>query len=140
MSIWTAWKQKVLADLILPEPAVKFDRGSPESGHYLVKAESFGSHKSVTANKSGSTLVELSGDGPQTMIPPLVHPNGSQLTFKVLNEAAASVEYDALLQAVNLLTAGAKIAQNWQIGMRHDLALAFSGLARKQGLNFTLVS
>ena len=85
-------------------------------------------------------MVELSGDGPQTMIPPLVHLNGSQLLFKVLNEAAALIEFDALLQAVNLLAAGAKIAQNWQIGMRHDLVLAFSGLAHKQGLNFTLVS
>lgn len=77
-------------------------------------------------------MVELRGDGPQTMIPPLVHPNGSQLTFKVLNEAAASVDYDALLQAVNLLTAGAEIAQNWQIEMHHDFALTFSGPARKQ--------
>ena len=60
---------KALADVILPEPAVKFDRGSPDSGHYLYKATSFGSRKSFTSDKSGSTLVELRGDGAQTMIP-----------------------------------------------------------------------
>ena len=73
---------KLLADVILPEPAVKFDRGSPESGHYLFKATSFCFRKSFTANKSGSTLVELRADGAQTMIPPSVHPNGGQRTFK----------------------------------------------------------
>lgn len=130
---------KALADVILPEPAVKFDRGSPDSGHYLFKASSFGSRKSFTANKSGSTLVELRGDGAQTMIPPSVHPNGNKLSFTALNEAANAVEYADLLKAVNLLAACSEIAQSWQEGLRHDLAMAFSGLARKQDLNANLV-
>ena len=130
---------KALADFILPEPAVKFDRGSPDSGHYLFKASSFGSRKSFTANKSGSTLVELRGDGAQTMIPPSVHPNGNKLSFTALNEAANAVEYADLLKAVNLLAACSEIAQSWQEGLRHDLAMAFSGLARKQDLNANLV-
>ena len=50
------------------------------------------------------------------------------------------VECHALLKAVSLLAACAEINQNWQIGMRHDLALVLSGLARKQGLRITLVS
>ena len=130
---------KALADVILPEPAVKFDRGSSDSGHYLFKASSFGSRKSFTANKSGSTLVELRGDGAQTMIPPSVHPNGNKLSFTALNEAANAVEYADLLKAVNLLAACSEIAQSWQEGLRHDLAMAFSGLARKQDLNANLV-
>ena len=130
---------KALADVILPEPAVKFDRGSPDSGHYLYKATSFGSRKSFTSDKSGSTLVELRGDGAQTMIPPSVHPNGNKLSFTALNEAANLVEYADLLKAVNLLAACSEIAQSWQDGIRHDLAMAFSGLARKQDLNANLV-
>lgn len=105
---------KALADVILPEPAVKFDRGSPYSGHYLFKASSFGSRKSFTANKSGSTLVELRGDGAQTMIPPSVHPNGNKLSFTALNEAANAVEYADLLKTVNLLAACSEIAQSWR--------------------------
>ena len=41
---------------------------------------------------------------------------------------------------MSLLAACAEITKNWQIGMRHDLALVLSDLARKQGLNVTLVS
>ena len=130
---------KALADVILPEPVVKFDRGSSDSGHYLFKASSFGPRKSFNANKSGSTLVELRGDGAQTMIPPSVHPNGNKLSFTALNEAANAVEYADLLKAVNLLAACSEIAQSWQEGLRHDLAMAFSGLARKQDLNANLV-
>ena len=130
---------KALADFILPEPVAKFDRGSPDSGHYLFKASSFGPRKSFTANKSGSTLVELRGDGAQTMIPPSIHPNGNKLSFTMLSEAANSVDYAEMLKAVNLLAACSEIAQSWQDGIRHDLAMAFSGLARKQALNANLV-
>ena len=59
---------------------------------------------------------------------------------KAQNEAAISVEYDALMKAVRHLAACAEIATNWQTGMRHDLAIAFSGLVLNQGLNITLVS
>ena len=65
---------------------------------------------------------------------------GGNCSFKAQNEAAISVEYNSLTKAVRLLAACAEIATNWQTGMRHDLAMAFSGLAFKQGLNITLVS
>ena len=81
---------KALADVILPEPiAVKFDQRVADSGHYLFRASSFGPRKSFNANKSGSTLVELRGDGAQTMIPPSVHPNGNKLSFTALNESGS---------------------------------------------------
>ena len=128
----------VLADILLPHPLATFDRGSHDSGHYLYKATTTGPRKSFTA-ATKSTLVELRGDGAQTMIPPSVHPNGSQLCFKAFNENAKPVAYDDLLKAVNLLAACSEIAQNWKDGCRHDLALSFSGLARKHGLDANLI-
>ena len=65
---------------------------------------------------------------------------GGNCSYKAQNEAAISVEYNSLTKAVRLLAACAEIATNWQTGMRHDLALVLSDLARKQGLNVTLVS
>ena len=44
------------------------------------------------------------------------------------------MDYVELLKAVNLLAACSEIAQNWQEGCRHELALSFSGFARKHGL------
>ena len=83
--------------------------------------------------------MELRGDNTQTMIPPSVHPNGKQLSFTAFNLKANKVDYDELVRAVNLLAACAEIAQRWQEGLRHDLVRAFSGFARKQGLDTDLV-
>ena len=125
---------KALADVILPVPHAVFDRGSEDSGHYLYRAASFGLRKAFNAEGSKSTLVELRGDRAQTMIPPSVHPNGSELVFTSFNPDAAEVTYEGLLRSVNLLAACAEVAQNWTDGMRHDLSLSFSGLCLKAGI------
>jgi len=130
---------KALADVILPEPVATFDRGSTDSGHYLYQTTSFGVRKSFTSDKSRTTLVELRGDGAQTMIPPSIHPNGSKLVFTNCNPNAAEVTYGGLLQSVNLLAACAEVAQHWTDGMRHDLSLAFSGLCLKADIEPKLV-
>ena len=125
---------KALADVILPMPHAVFDRGSDDSGHHLYQASSFGPRKAFNAEGSKSTLVELRGNGSQTMIPPSIHPNGSKLVFTTCNPNAAEVTYEGLLQSVNLLAACAEVAQNWTDGMRHDLSLSFSGLCLKTGI------
>ena len=124
---------KTLADIILPLPSATFDRGTADSGHYLYNAITTGPRKAFTSADK-STLVELRGDGAQTMIPPSVHPNGIRLEFNSFSEEANPIAYEELLQAVNLLAACSEIAQNWQEGCRHELALSFSGFARKHGL------
>ena len=129
---------KSLADIILPLPIAAFDRGTSDSGHYIYKAATTGPRKSFTASDK-STLVELRGDGSQTMIPPSIHPNGVRLDFTFFNEAALPVAYDELLAAVHLLAACSELAQNWQEGLRHELALSFTGLARKHGLESDLI-
>ena len=109
---------KALADLILPKPLAKFDRGTPDSGHFLFKATSFGPTKKFAANGAKSTLVELRGDGSQTMIPPSVHPDGDSLVFKDVSPEAAEIEYSDLLKSVSFLAACAEITQLWSDG-RH---------------------
>ena len=130
---------KALADVILPAPHAIFDRGSTDSGHYLYQASSFGPRKSFNAEGAKSTLVELRGEGSQTMIPPSVHPNGSPLAFISFHEKATEVQYDDLLKSVNLLAACSEVAQNWGDGHRHNLVLAFSGLCLKEGIEPNLV-
>ena len=93
---------KSLADIILPVPMAAFDRGTTDSGHYLYKAITTGPRKTFTSTDK-STLVELRGDGSQTMIPPSIHPNGVTLSFTAFNDDAEPVNYDELLKAVNLL-------------------------------------
>jgi putative DNA primase/helicase len=87
------------------------------------------------ANGPKSNLVELRGDGAQTMIPPSVHPNGVSLSFTGSNPEAIGVEYSELLKAVSFLAACSEIAQLWSEGSRHELSLSFAGLCLKQGVN-----
>ena len=126
---------KGLADLILPKPLAQFDRGSSDSGHYIFKANSFGPTKRFTGAGSKTTIVELRADGAQTMIPPSVHPDGSQLEFQAFNENADTIEYSDLLKHVSLLAAVSEITQNWTHGQRHNLALGFAGLCIKADLD-----
>ena len=130
---------KALADLILPKPIAQFDRGTADSGHYLYRATSFGPTKKFNANGPKSTLVELRGDGAQTMIPPSIHPNGECLNFTEFNPDALEVEYSELLKAVSFLGACSEISQLWSEGSRHELALSFAGLCLKQGIDAQLL-
>lgn len=123
-----------LADIVLPKPYVVFDRGTDNSRHYLYRSCTFGKRKAFNGDGPKTTIVELRGDGAQTMIPPSVHPEGQELSYTSINENAVSVEYDELLRSVALLAAAAEVMQNWKEGQRHDLALAFSGLCAKEGV------
>ena len=130
---------KGLADLLLPTPFVEFDRGTSNSGHYLFRANSYGPTKRFTGAGSKTNIVELRADSAQTMIPPSVHPDGSLLTFKAVNENADPVEYSDLLRHVSLLAAVSEITRNWTEGKRHNLALSFAGLCIKADLDPNLI-
>ena len=132
-------ESKALAGIILPAPHAIFERGSSDSSHYLYKALSFGPRKVFNADGKKSTLVELRGDGSQTMIPPSIHPNDSQLAFTSFNDERPKVKYHNLLRAVSMLAACSEVAQNWREGYRHDLAVAFSGLCLKQNVEPNLL-
>jgi putative DNA primase/helicase len=123
---------KGLAELILPKPFAQFDRGTPDSGHYLYKAITCGPTKKFSGNGPKSALLELRGDGFQTMIPPFIHPDGNRLNFTDINQDAPEVEYANLLKSVACLAACSEVAQLWVSGRRHELALSFSGLCLKQ--------
>ena len=126
---------KGLAELILPKPFAQFDRGTSDSGHYLYKAITCGPTKKFSGNGPKSTLVELRGDGSQTMIPPSIHPDGSRLNFTDINQDAPEIEYADLLKSVSFLAACSEVAQLWVSGRRHELALSFSGLCLKQNVD-----
>ena len=128
-----------LADLILPQPFTKFIRGSSDSGYYLYKATSFGPTQRFAGNGLKSTLVELRGDGSQTMIQPSIHPNGAKLTYTEINQDASEVDYDELLRSVSFLGACSEVARLWASGLQHELALSFSGLCLKQGIDAQLL-
>ena len=69
-----------LAKAILPKPHARFGRGVKHSEHYLYRYSSSGPRKAFTANKAHTMMVELRGDGAQTMVPPSIHPDGEPVS------------------------------------------------------------
>jgi len=123
-----------LADIILPKPHAVFGRNAPDSCHYLYSCVSSGKRVAFNASGSKSCIVELRGDGAQTMIPPSMHPSGSKLRVTQVNASEEPVQYSDLLRSVALLAASAELMQNWHEGKRHYLALGFAGVCLKAKL------
>ena len=128
-----------LADIILPSPNAVFGRNAPDSCHYLYRCATSGKRVAFNAAGSKSCIVELRGDGAQTMIPPSVHPCGSKLHVTEVNASEESVQYQDLLRSVALLAASAELMQNWHEGQRHSLALGFAGVCLKAKLHPNLI-
>lgn len=122
-----------LADAILPQPHIKFDRNTTDSAHFLYKASSFGPTKRFSSTDN-EVLIELRGNGAQTMIPPSNHEYGGQLRVTEANLELPAQHYEDLRKCVALVAAAAEIAKNWTEGVRHNLALAFSGYCLKHGI------
>ena len=73
---------------------------SHDSAHYLFLCE--GGGKTVQlALPEGGVMVELRGDGSQTMVPPSTHPDGQQLSMKDWHPDASHHQYDSLYQLVH---------------------------------------
>ena len=54
-----------------------------DSAHYLFLCEGGGKTLQLT-HPDGGVIIELRGDGSQTMVPPSTHPDGQQLSMKEL--------------------------------------------------------
>ena len=69
----------------------------------------FGPNQRFSGNGCKSTLVELRGDGSQTMIPPSLHPDGSRMDFTNFDQDEPEVEYADLLKSVLFLAVCPKV-------------------------------
>ncbi len=108
---------------------------SHDSAHYLFLCE--GGGKTVRlAQPDGGVIVELRGDGGQTMVPPSTHPDGQQLFMKDWHSDASHHQYDSLYQLVHRVGALALLMQGWDVGSRHQLSLSFAGLCQSLGISY----
>lgn len=115
-----------LAKAILPKPYARFGRGVKHSGHYLYRCSNSGPRKAFTASRAHTMMVELRGDGTQTMVPPSIHPDGEAVSWIDADDEATEVTYEELLKAVALLAAATELMEYWKEGQRHTLALGFA--------------
>lgn len=128
-----------LADRFLPPTAAAFGRQSKPRAHRLYRASGLGPaphtrrFQDPLAVPDAATLVELRGDGAQTIFPPSAHPSGEVVRWDQ-DDAPAEVDAATLERAVRHLAAAALLTRHWPgRGARHDAALAVAGALLRAG-------
>ena len=77
-------------------------------------------------------IVELRGNGGQTMFPPSSHPSGELVEFDKAG-VPTTISWQELESAVLELAVATEIYESYTDGCRHDIALALAGLLRRAG-------
>lgn len=118
---------------VLPITAT-FGRASQPRSHYIYRCDGSFAPAKFT-RPGGSVILELRGDGQQTMVPPSIHPCGEPVAL-----ASDSRNLPTGIDAHELRFQGAAIASAvllrpaWVEGSRHELALALAGRLLEAGL------
>jgi Bifunctional DNA primase/polymerase, N-terminal len=125
----------ILGDRFLPPTPLLFGRKSTGPSHrvWRVTPPSLSTTKFEDVEKGPdgerATLLEIRGDGGQTIFPPSVHPSGECVTFLCSAFAPAEVTADELLSRARLLAIACILARHWpDEGARHQGALGAAGL------------
>jgi hypothetical protein len=105
-----------------------FGRSSRRKSHWLYRS-------AVTKTKKfndekAEVIVEIRGDGAQTVFPGSVHASGEQITFDADGEPATA-EYEQLEFTCIQLCIATVLLRHWHDGSRHELALAAAGFLAK---------
>lgn len=125
----------VAADHLLPRTDRIHGRpGSPGSHRWYHATPAPTTAKWCDPEAAGdkATLVELRSTGAQTVVPPSHHESGESLQWES-QDAPSPVAPEDLHAAVSQVAVAALIARRWRRGMRHDAALALSGLLIEAG-------
>ena len=126
---------RLLADHFLPATGRESGRpSSPRCGRwYFAAGVHLRQYEDVAANGgSPAMLLELRGQGGQTMVPPSTHPCGEQVIWEQ-DGHALRIEQAPLERAATHLGACCLIARHWPTGKRHHASLALSGVLIRAG-------
>jgi putative DNA primase/helicase len=120
-----------IAHQFLPKTDMKFGRASKPASHWIFKVPAASGRKTFD-DPEGEMLVELRGNGSQTMFPGSVHPSGEPVSFYG-SGAPAELPWTELYAAVQRLAIATLLVTRWNSGKRHELALAVSGFLARNG-------
>lgn len=127
-----------LAPEILPATGMKFGRSLAPTGHYIYRVSNPGGTLRFSSNEDG-TLVELRSEGAQTMFPGSRHPETEEAIEFELSERPATISWTDLKQSVEDVAVATILANHWRKGVRHNLALAISGMMANAGRSMASV-
>lgn len=120
------WPEAVeIAHYYLPPTKFVFGRKSKPDSHlgYRVTGRSTTVRYQVPG---GGMILELRGDGCQTMAPWSTHPDGEPVTFTV-SESLGEYRYEELKKASGRAAAACLLYRNFVTGSRHNMIIALIG-------------
>ena len=128
-----------LAPRFLPETGMKFGRKSAQDSYWIYSVIDAGATKQFKHRNHGM-IVEYRANKAQTVFPPSTHDETGEKIEYSLNEQPHDITRDELLGAVRKIAGASLLALNWNVGSRHDCALALSGALLRSGWNADEVS
>jgi len=117
-----------LAEYFLPPTPMRSGRPSRPSSHAWYTLTGPAPDITRFHDLDGTCLLEIRGNGGQTLVSPSMHPEGEPYEWEGPFEPAA-VHGDELERSAKQLAAAALLVRHWpkEAGSRHDIANAFSG-------------
>ncbi len=124
-----------LAPHYLPSTDSRFGRASKLESHRVYRIAGEGPIKTQQfKTKTDGMIVELRGDGAQSVIPDSVHASGELIEWSA-NDEPFEIAYSELLEAVGRLALASMVAGRWKSlsGNLHHLALALTAFLIRGG-------
>lgn len=125
-----------LAGKFLPATECVFGRRSKLRGHYMYKCAPIPVTRKFLDPDGNAMLVELRGEGLQTVACPSVHPSGELITFAEGSHQPTLIPAKELMAAVSKLAAASLLVRHWpDQGGRSICALALGGYLLRGGMD-----
>jgi P4 family phage/plasmid primase-like protien len=126
----------VAASRLLPPTGLRFGRHSRRSSHHLYDIGGADlrriTYRDPERRGQKATLLELRGEGHQTMAPPSVHPEAEIVEWEAFGQPAR-IELQNLNSRCARIAAVSLLARYWRDGERHEGALALAGFFIRRG-------
>ncbi|KQO95671.1 DNA primase [Methylobacterium sp. Leaf92] len=113
-----------------------FGRPSNSGSHYLYRVPDARNTLRFKHPTEGKVLLELRGNGGQTVLPGSIYEDGSKIRFEdhSLPEPLLT-DWDTLKRQCGFIAAGCVLSELWTEGNRHLLAVALGGWAAHKGVD-----
>lgn len=118
-----------LAPRFLPGTLSRFGRAGKPGSHWLYYVDPLPAYEKFTdPTQSGdqATILEIRGDGHQTIFPGSVHPSGELIRWEEDGDPTLVTGVELRMRA-SALAAACILAAHWPTGARQDAALALTG-------------
>lgn len=116
------------APWFMPPTGAVFGRSSKPESHWLYRIPSTIRRTLFYDPQDQTLLLEIRGDGHQTMAPPSVHPSGEQVVW-YKNTGPAEIEEETYVRACGITAAAAFFVRHWSEwpGNHHAIVLHLAG-------------